>query len=84
MGIEQSFNKFLTGKTDLNLVKKIIMDIKFHLVIAKKSPQNGDNVHTTINPSLQLLLENQMNKAQQEANPKSMNAILMMPKLERL
>lgn len=78
MGIEQSFNKFLTGKNGFKSSQEDNYGYKIPSGDSKEIPaKNGDNVHTTINPSLQLLLENQMNKAQQEANPKSMNAILM-------
>ncbi len=78
MGIEKSFNKFLTGKngfkdtqhdnfgyqlpSEENRVKKAI---------------DGNNVHTTIDPGLELLLENQMNKVDAKVHPKVLNAMMM-------
>lgn len=78
MGIEESFNKFLTGKNGYKASQEDNYGYKIPSGESKEvKAKNGDNVHTTINSSLQLLLENQMNKAQQEANPKSMTAMLM-------
>lgn len=78
MGIEQSFNKLLTGKNGYKAIQEDNYGYKIPSGDSKEIPaKDGDNVHTTLNSSLQLLLENQMNKAQQEANPKNMTAMLM-------
>lgn len=78
MGIEKSFNKLLTG---VNGFKKYQEDNYGYKIPSgnnvDKPAKNGNNVHTTIDSSLQLLLETQLNKVNEEVNPKSMSAIIM-------
>ncbi|KRM91643.1 penicillin-binding transpeptidase domain-containing protein [Fructilactobacillus florum] len=78
MGIEKTFNAELTGRNGL---KKSQHDNYGYQIPSEKGTElqarNGDNVHTNINSSLELLLENQMNKVDAEVHPKVLNAMLM-------
>ncbi|USS85527.1 penicillin-binding protein [Fructilactobacillus myrtifloralis] len=78
MGIERTFEKDLKGQDG---IKKSQHDNYGYQIPSEKAtekkPRNGKNVHTTIDPSLQLLLENQMSQVDSDVHPKVLNAMLM-------
>ncbi|USS89453.1 penicillin-binding transpeptidase domain-containing protein [Fructilactobacillus cliffordii] len=78
MGIETSFEKYLKGTDGFRESQHDNYGYQIPSEKPKeKKPKNGKNVHTTIDPSLELLLENQMNQVDQDVHPKVLNAILM-------
>ncbi|USS90891.1 peptidoglycan D,D-transpeptidase FtsI family protein [Fructilactobacillus carniphilus] len=78
MGIENSFEKYLKGTDGFRESQHDNYGYQIPSEKPKeKKPKNGKNVHTTIDPSLELLLENQMNQVDQDVHPKVLNAILM-------
>lgn len=78
MGLEQAYNKLLTGtngrqssKTDSNGVQ--ITRYKAQ----NKAAKNGDNIETTLDAHTQNYLESLMSKVQSTYSPKSLVAIVM-------
>ncbi|GEO68589.1 penicillin-binding protein 2B [Levilactobacillus acidifarinae] len=78
MGIEQAFNKELTGKDGSQKIKKDMYGYQLPGTKQKyKKAQNGDNVYTTLDTRLQTLLETEMSSVQNQVKANSMNAVLM-------
>lgn len=78
MGIEQAFNKELTGKDGSQKIKKDMYGYQLPGTKQKyKKAQNGDNVYTTLDTRLQTLLETEMSSVQSQVKANSMNAVLM-------
>lgn len=78
MGIEQAFNKELTGKDGSQKIKKDTYGYQLPGTKQKyRKAQNGDNVYTTLDTRLQTLLETEMSNVQKQVKAKSMNAVLM-------
>lgn len=78
MGIEQAFNKTLSGR---NGYKDAQYDVYGYKLPGKrqkeKTAKNGDNIYTTIDSRIQTLLESEMNSVQSQVHPAGMNAVLM-------
>ncbi|GAY74062.1 cell division protein FtsI [Lentilactobacillus kosonis] len=85
MGIEKAFNNELSGK---NGYRDGQYDVYGYRLPGRKQRErpakNGDNVYTTIDNHLQNLMETEMSAVQAEANPVSMNAILMEAKTGKI
>ncbi|MCF6514852.1 PASTA domain-containing protein [Lactobacillus sp. S2-2] len=85
MGLEKAFNSTLSGE---NGYKETKLDGSGYEFSDGKQKQrkaiNGNNLHTTIDSRLQILLENQMSKVQEQANPENMNAVLMEAKTGKI
>nr|WP_231921690.1 penicillin-binding transpeptidase domain-containing protein [Levilactobacillus zymae] len=78
MGIEQAFNKELTGRDGSQKIKKDMYGYQLPGTKQKyKKAQNGDNVYTTLDTRLQTLLETEMSSVQSQVKANSMNAVLM-------
>lgn len=78
MGIEQAFNKQLTGVNGSQKIKKDMYGYQLPGTKQKyKQAQNGDNVYTTLDTRLQTLLETEMSSVQSQVKANSMNAVLM-------
>ncbi|USS87252.1 penicillin-binding protein 2 [Fructilactobacillus hinvesii] len=78
MGIENRFEKDLKGTDGFKQSQHDNYGYQIPSEKPKeKKPQNGKNVHTTIDPKLERLLENQMSQVDQDVHPKVLNAILM-------
>lgn len=78
MGIEQVFNKQLSGQ---NGVKKAKQDTSGYQIAnteqTAKKAKNGDNIYTTFDRQLQTLLEDRVSAAVSASHPESFNAVLM-------
>lgn len=78
MGIEQAFNKQLSGTDGSQKIKKDMYGYQLPGTKQKyKKAQNGDNVYTTLDTRLQTLLETEMSSVQSQVKANSMNAVLM-------
>lgn len=78
MGIEQAFNKELTGKNGSQKIKKDMYGYQLPGTKQKyRKAQDGDNVYTTLDTRLQTLLETEMSSVQSQVKANSMNAVLM-------
>ncbi|MFD1548449.1 penicillin-binding transpeptidase domain-containing protein [Levilactobacillus fuyuanensis] len=78
MGIEQAFNKQLTGTNGSQKIKKDMYGYQLPGTKQKsKKAKNGDNVYTTLDTRLQTLLETEMSSVQNQVKANSMNAVLM-------
>ncbi|CAM3171877.1 penicillin-binding transpeptidase domain-containing protein [Lactiplantibacillus plajomi] len=74
MGIEQAFNKQLSGSNGRRVVTKQGYQ---GAVKASKKVQNGNNVYTTIDTKLQTILETKVSAVADQVDPKAMTATLM-------
>ncbi len=78
IGIEQAFNKYLSGTDGFKAAE---YDVRGYLLPGRKQEEkpvkNGDDVYTTLDSRLQILLESEMDSVVSQVHPKSMNAILM-------
>ena len=77
MGIEQYFNKQLSGKDGYR--KALVDASQYQLPNSQhlyKSAENGDNIYLTLDSQLQTYLENVMSKVQSEYDPKSITAVV--------
>lgn len=78
MGIEKAFNSELSGKDGYKNGKYDVYGYQLSDKSQKTVPaQNGDNIYTTIDYRLQTLLESTVSSVYAQANPSSMNAVLM-------
>lgn len=78
MGIEKNYNKDLAGQNGIKSEQTDSQGTKLPWTKAIARPvKNGDNIYTTLDGHLQNYLETLMTKAQQNYNPKNINAILM-------
>ncbi|MFC6206097.1 penicillin-binding transpeptidase domain-containing protein [Levilactobacillus tongjiangensis] len=78
MGLEQAFNKQLTGTNGSQKIKKDMYGYQLPGTKQKyKKAKNGDNVYTTLDTRLQTLLETEMSSVQGQIKANSMNAVLM-------
>ena len=81
MGLEQIYDKALTGTPGKIEFKG---DTKgFLLPNAQKvitEPKNGNNIYLTIDKTIQNLLEDALNKAEEKYNPEKMTAVVANPK----
>ncbi|MFC6289406.1 penicillin-binding transpeptidase domain-containing protein [Levilactobacillus angrenensis] len=78
MGLEQAFNKQLTGTNGSQKIKKDMYGYQLPGTKQKyKKAKNGDNVYTTLDTRLQTLLETEMSNVQDQVKANSMNAVLM-------
>lgn len=78
MGIEQAFNKQLTGTDGSQKIKKDMYGYQLPGTKQKsKKAKDGDNVYTTLDTRLQTLLETEMSNVQSQVKANSMNAVLM-------
>src|SRR5699024_4505677 len=67
MGIEQAFNKQLTGTNGSQKIKKDMYGYQLPGTKQKsKKAKNGDNVYTTLDTRLQTLLETEMSSVQSQ------------------
>ncbi|QNQ82463.1 PASTA domain-containing protein [Lactobacillus sp. PV037] len=77
MGIEQYFNKQLSGKDGY---RKALVDAdQYQLPNSEhlyKAAEDGDNIYLTLDSQLQTYLESVMTKVQDEYDPKSMTAVV--------
>ncbi|WP_304056326.1 penicillin-binding transpeptidase domain-containing protein [Levilactobacillus namurensis] len=78
MGIEQAFNRELTGTDGSQKIKKDMYGYQLPGTKQKyQKAKNGDNVYTTLDTRLQTLLETEMSSVQSQVKANSMNAVLM-------
>lgn len=78
MGLEQAFNKELTGTNGSQKIKKDMYGYQLPGTKQKaKKAKNGDNVYTTLDTRLQTFLETEMSQVQGQVKANSMNAVLM-------
>ena len=77
MGIEEYFNKQLSGKNGYVENLKDNFGYNISSPIKKIKAKNGDNVYLTLDPQLELYTESLANKAQSIADPKQMNIVVM-------
>lgn len=78
MGIEQVFNKQMTGQ---NGIKKSKQDTSGYQIAnteqTARKAKNGDDVYTTFNWQLQTLLEDRVSAAVSGSHPEVFNAVVM-------
>ncbi|MDO4903337.1 MAG: penicillin-binding transpeptidase domain-containing protein [Limosilactobacillus sp.] len=78
IGLEQYFNKQLTGTNGLQTDKQDVYGYRLaNSQVVTKKAINGDNVYTTIEPKIQHMLENRVAKVYKDGNPDSVSAIVM-------
>lgn len=80
-GVEKKMNKILSGEDGHISYERDNYGVKLldpNSVI--KKPEDGDNVHLTINQKIQTLLEDVMSQMEKKYQPKRMTAIVMDPK----
>ncbi|UQS85550.1 penicillin-binding protein [Apilactobacillus apisilvae] len=77
MGIEQIYNKLLTGTDGYSEEQKDSTGVEIPNKNNKsKKVKNGDDVYTTLDYRLQSLLETEMTNVYNQAHPSTMNAVL--------
>lgn len=78
LGLENYFNKRLTGKNGLRQDKRDVYGYRLansnHVL---KAAVNGDNIHTTIDSRVQHIVENKMAKVYKQSKAESMTAVVM-------
>src|SRR5699024_2082190 len=80
-GIEKQMNKALKGKAGHISYQRDKYNTKLlHPEEVIDKPQDGNNVHLTIDQKVQTLLEDVMTQTEEEYKPKRMTAIVMDPK----
>lgn len=77
LGIEKKLNKYLTGKDGSFQYERDVWGILLPNGKEKITPaQNGKDVYLTIDRKIQIILEDAMNKAVEEYNPKKIIGIV--------
>jgi len=81
LGIEQSYNKLLTGKNGSLKVESDLWGFLLPNAEKKVTPaENGDNLYLTIDKKIQTFLEDAMNRVDEEYEPEKIIAIVADPK----
>ncbi|MBY0097779.1 penicillin-binding protein [Mesobacillus maritimus] len=81
LGIEQSYNKLLTGKNGSLKVESDLWGFLLPDAEKKVTPaENGDNLYLTIDKKIQTFLEDAMNRVDEEYEPEKIIAIVADPK----
>ncbi|KGI01272.1 penicillin-binding protein [Oenococcus oeni] len=76
MGIEESMNKYLAGKSGVKTVQETATGVPLTSSTNKKV-KDGDDVYLTLNYNLQYQLENLMSHVYKVTKPKAMTAMLV-------
>jgi penicillin-binding protein 2B len=81
LGIEQSYNKILTGKNGSLKVESDLWGFLLPEAEKKVTPaENGDNLYLTIDKKIQTFLEDAMNRVDEEYEPEKIIAVVADPK----
>ncbi len=76
MGIEESMNKYLAGKSGVKIVQETATGVPLTSSTNKKV-KDGDDVYLTLNYNLQYQLESLMSHVYKVTKPKAMTAMLV-------
>lgn len=77
LGLENVFNKQLTGRNGYKTAKHDVYGYQVSQNRGGIAAQNGNNVHLTLQPHLQQMLETQLNNVEKQTKSLSMMGIIM-------